>query len=66
MKQLRIDVYQYPNSSFLGTRFAPYREFKNGEKIISNADEINSQVEEVRKLHNKKESEVYFKTNVVN
>ena len=63
MKYLQIDIYEYSTNVFLGQRFAPYREFKQGEKIISNHEEINSQVEEVKKLHNKQN--VYFKTNVV-
>lgn len=62
---LKIDVYKYPEGSFLGTRFAPHRKFENGEKIISNADEINEQVDEVRKLHKKGEGEIYFRTSVV-
>lgn len=65
MKNLQINVYQYPTGVFLGTRFVPFREFENGEKVISNSDEINTQVDEVRNLHNKNESEIYFKTNVV-
>lgn len=64
MKQVKIDVYHYGTNAFLGTRFAPYREFAFGEKIISNANEINSQVDEVRKLFNYQENEVYFKTNI--
>ncbi len=62
MKYLKIDIYEYNTNAFLGQRFAPYREFKQGEKIISNHEEINSQVEEVKKIHNKQN--VYFKTNV--
>jgi hypothetical protein len=63
MKYLQIDVYEYGTNCFLGQRFAPYREFKQGEKIISNHEEINNQVGEVKILQNKKE--VYFKTKVV-
>jgi len=63
MKYLKIDIYEYSTNAFLGQRFALYREFKQGEKIISNHEEINSQVEEVKKIHNKQN--VYFKTNVV-
>lgn len=66
VKTLEINVYSYPSHTFLGSRNAPYREFERGEKIISNADEINSQVEEVAKLHKKKEGEYYFKTKVIN
>jgi hypothetical protein len=65
MNHLKIDVFEYPSSKFLGTRFAPFREFNLGEEIISNADEINGQVEEVMKLHNKKLSEIYYLTNKV-
>jgi len=63
MKYLRIDVYKYPNGIYLGTRHAPYREFRDGEKLISNSVEINSQVEEVKKLHNEKE--IFFKTTII-
>jgi hypothetical protein len=65
MSSLKIDVYEYPSSRFLGTRFAPYLEFENGEPIISNAEDINSEVEYVAKLHNKKENEFFFKTTVI-
>jgi hypothetical protein len=64
--QLKIDVFHYPTREFLGTRYAPYNVFENGEKIVSNANEINSQVNEVRQLHNKKENEVFFKTTIIN
>lgn len=63
MKYLQINIYEYGTNIFLGQRFACYREFTDGEKIISNHEEINSQVEEVKKLHNKQN--VYFKTSIV-
>jgi hypothetical protein len=65
VKNLQINVFSYPKREFLGTRFAPYRIFELGEKIISNAKEINSQVEEVATLHKKKEGEYFFQTQVI-
>lgn len=59
---LQIDIYEYGTNNYLGQRFAPYYEFEQGEKLVSNHNEINSQVGEVKKLHNK---EVYFKTTVI-
>ena len=63
MKYLRIDVYECITNMFLGQRFAPYRTFNQGEKLISNHKEINNQVEEVKKLHGKEN--VYFKTTII-
>lgn len=45
MRYLQIDVYEYGTNLFLGQRFVP---FKYGEKIVSNAAEINAQVDEVK------------------
>lgn len=54
---IQIDVYTYPESVFLGTRFAP--------QTKGNHNLINNQVEEVRKLNSKEEKDVYFKTTTV-
>lgn len=51
---IQIDVYSYPDSRFLGTRFAPM--------VMNNHDYINSQVKEIRKLWRMKKGTVYFKT----
>lgn len=54
---IQIDVYSYPEHKFLGTRFAPM--------VINNADLINNQVDEVRKLWGKNEKDSCFKTKFV-
>jgi hypothetical protein len=65
MEELLIEVFDIETHQIIGSAKVPYATFTNGEPIISNADDINLKVDNIRKRYQKQISQIYYKTRVM-
>ena len=61
--KLKIDVYESNTNSFLGSRYTKEMAiFNESQQLVSNSDEINELVKQVRTLRRKEHEDIHFKT----